>query len=250
MKYISRSFNFVKDNPVLLITFIFLSLGTVPMEMLNNLGVIGNLKAMIIDIFLFIGSFYFLAGTHSCIWKSFSGDKETLKLILPESNRYFRSMLFVTVVIGLIGISIMMLAVLIHSKVFYPATDSISYSKQFDANLVRTVPVYFLAILFAYAIPIIFVSSYRGTTLFKTAINFIVKNLSLSLPIISLISLSFVIKILMTQYAVRFDYSSIFYWRALITEQIVVNIIGILTFLTAAQIFKEHFKEEEIQKNI
>ena len=245
MQYINKSIKFLTRNPVYLAIYLAFSMGIFLVQMFRYLGLVDKLPSFIIEIVILIVSFYLLTGTYSCIWKRFSGEQTQLRNILGEAKRYFSRVFTVSIVIGIIVAVFMGLSMFFHSKIFYPGISMVLYSKQLDANIVRSASVYLIIALFAYAFPSIFISDWRGTmTALKTSLKLIIKKSSISLPVICLITLMFVADIITSQYVVNFEYSSKEYWLATATESVIIYIISLLTFLTAAQIFLINVKQE------
>jgi hypothetical protein len=242
MKYIWTSIEFIKTNPALILLFVSIGLIMMPFQMLRYLD---NLNILTAVIGLFLGAFslYLMAGLYSCIWRTFSERSSCFKNIINYSNYYFSTYFLVFIVVDVVIGGCMLWLINLHRTVYYPAIDLVTYSKQFDADLVRSVLFYSASIMFAFILPAVYVGNELGFKIIKTAFKFIINNFSVAVPVIVLITLSFTMNFILGRLAVTFDYSSVTYWLIMTLSRILVYAIEFLLFITAAQIFKDNFKD-------
>jgi len=73
----------------------------------------------------------------------------------------------------------------------------------------------------------------------------LLKNLTISKIAIVGLLISLLSRMLLTQWAVNYDYNSVTYWQITTLNSVVNYLILFLVFLCSAQIFKENYKKEK-----
>lgn len=250
MNYISKSLYFLKSNPTLFLCYIIIMFITMPLQMFQHMELFDITYTGVMLLFYF-ASIYFSAGLYACIWKAFVGEENTLKKIFKYSNYYLFTYLFVTIFLAIISGLLMFTAIYFHSTIFYPDIESYEYAKQLEANIIRSIPTYMVSILFIFSLPIIYFANFRGGAVIKESLKIIIYNFSISYPVISLITISIIIRIYLTQHVVSYDYSSVAYWEVMAIQKILSTAFDFIIFITASQILRDNYKiyENEAYNN-
>jgi len=196
--------------------------------------------ALMIGVYLL--GLFLTTGAYSLAWKQLNDEKASF---FTDSKKYFQHVLWVSIVIGIIGAIVTLPFPIVHKMLFLPDISPQLYGKRIDANLVRTIPGFFVSVAFVYAIPAIFSCDLTGKDAVATSWKFLLKNLTISKIAIVGLLISLLSRMLLTQWAVNYDYNSVTYWQITTLNSVVNYLILFLVFLCSAQIFKENYKKEK-----
>jgi hypothetical protein len=242
MNYLTVAISSVAKRPNYIILFIlFNSLG-LPVSIMKQIGMVQGLLALALMICIFVISTFLETGVYTLSWKYIKGEKETF---IAGAKRYFPHVLGASIVIGIIAAFAVFLFLAIHKLVILPDISAQLYHKRIDAIVMRNIPELIISVFFVYAIPAIFARNLSGKNAVANSWRFVLKYFAESRIVIILLLISTISKIVFTQWAVNFDYSSIEYWQINALSSILTSALLFLTFLAAAQIFDKLFEENE-----
>jgi len=242
MRYLSAAIVSVAKNPTYLVLFILFSMLGLPISILKQAGMVQGGLAIALMIVIYLVGLFLTTGAYSLAWKQLQGEKASF---FTDSKKYFQHVLGASIVIGIIGAIVTLPFPIVHKMIFLPDISPQLYGKRIDANLVRTIPSFFVSVAFVYAIPAIFTCDLTGKDAVATSWKFLFKNLTTSKIAIAGLLISLLSRILLTQWAVNYDYSSATYWEITTLNNVTNYLILFLVFLCTAQIFKENYQKEE-----
>jgi hypothetical protein len=197
--------------------------------------------ALVLMICIFAVSTFLQTGVYNLSWSYLKGEKATF---ISGAKKYFPHVLGASIVIGIIAAFAVFVFLSIHKMVILPDISASIYHKRIDAIAMRNIPELIILVFFVYAIPAIFTRNLSGKNAVANSWKFLLEYFTESRIVIILLLLSTIIKIMTTQWAVNFDYSSVEYWKIISLSSILTSALLFLTFLSAAQIFDKLFKEK------
>ena len=242
MKYLSTAIVSVAKNPTYLVLFILFSMLGFPISIMKQAGMVQGGLAIALMIGIYLIGLFLTTGAYSLALKQLQDEKASF---FTDSKKYFQHVLGASIVIGIIGAIVTFPFPVAHKMLFLPDISPQMYGKRIDANLVRTIPGFFVSVAFVYAVPAIFSCDLSGKDAVATSWKFLLKNLTISKIVIVGLLISLLSRILLTQWAVNYDYSSVTYWQITILNSVINYLILFLVFLCSAQIFKEKFEKKE-----
>ena len=242
MTYISNSFKFSQSHPISIIILLLISMLGISAPLFLHVYRIDKIQSLLLNLgFTLIGA-YFLAGLFSCIWKKFNGNPVPLRSIFTEANKYFWVSIKVGFCLGIIWLVVAMIPSALHMHYFTDLAPQ-EYGKTSTANSLRSIGGFIVFAFFIYCFPYIYVFDHRKTSVIKKGFLFFTKNIPLSYQPLFMLTITFLTKGIITQMAVNFEYSSSTYWWIAIANNSVNYYLGLITFLTAAQVLHSHEKK-------
>ncbi len=242
MNYLRVAISSVAKKPNYLFLFIlFNSLG-LPVSIMKQTGMAKGVFALVLMICIFAVSTFFQTGVYNLSWRHLKGEKV---YFLSGVKKYFPHVLGVSIVVGIIAAFAVIVFLSIHKMAILPEISASIYHKRIDAIAMRKIPELIVLVFFVYAIPAIFTRNLSGKNAVANSWKFLLEYSTESRIVIVLLLLSTITEIVITKWAVRFDYSSIEYWDLISLNSILTSVLLFLTYLSAAQIFDKLFKEKD-----
>lgn len=243
MKYLTTTISSIASNPRYLLLYVFFSSMTLPISAMKQMGTIQGMVAIGLLILFGLLSLYLVTGVYAAAWGSLKGEGTNL---LQGAKKHFAGALGVSIVIGILCAILLFAFLTIHKLAFFRDIPAAVYGKSLDANIIRSISVFLTTSLFVYALPGLFVANFSVSLTLAKSWRFLFKNFSKSRSVIAIVLISTLIKIVLTQWAVSYDYSSIHYWQIIALSNMLTYAFSFLTFLTAAQVLDEFFQKKAI----
>lgn len=243
MKYLAIAISSTVSKPRYLFLFVLFNLLMLPISFMKQMGIVQGAVAIALSIFFGLLSLYLISGVYAAAWKNLKGEGTN---ILEGAKKYFTGVLGVSIVIGIIGAISFIPFGMLHKFVFFQDLPAVLYGKRLDANIIRAIPAFLTTSLFVYALPGLFVENLPGNLALAKSWRFLFKNFVKSRTVVIVLLISTIIKIVLTQWAVIFDYSSNQYWQLITLSSIFTHVLTFLVFLTAAQILHEFSQKNTI----
>jgi hypothetical protein len=246
MNYLARAISAIVSKPRYILLFILFNLSLQPISMLKASGAIQGAIVLVLSALTVLLSTYLIAGVYSAAWKNIKNEPAS---VLAEARKYFFRILAVYIIFGIIYFIAFIPFAVIHKTTFYKSVPAALYNKTLDAHIVRTVPIFLISTLLLYAFPGIVVADLTSKKALSKALRFIISHLPESKFVIVLLLLSYVMRVIFIQWAVRYDYSSSNYWQIMTVNNTLTYGISFIAFLAAAQIFNDSLNIDEQKVN-
>lgn len=251
MKYIINSLNFTKEHPFITLLYLLIYSSWLPISIVNQFQKTGKMQISLLGLILILIGIifwlplliYLVSGVYAYIWKLFLGQGISYKSFTDNAKKYYLTIIKVGICLGLIYI-LFIISIYVLMAFYYDMSFSV-YNKTLVANLATNISFFIYGCLFVYAFPFIYVLDNRKISVISKSVIFLINSISTSLPLITLLAISALVRGAISQITINFDYSSTMYWSIAIINNLFTYYLGIVIFLCAAQIIYDHYPQEE-----
>ena len=98
------------------------------------------------------------------------------------------------------------------------------YGRTYTSNLLRSIGGFIVFAFFIYSFPYIYVFDHRKISVIKKGFQFFINNFKESYQPVSMLAATYIAKGIITQVAVKLDYSSATYWLVTTANDLIIRL--------------------------